>query len=351
MIFCTACGNQLPNGTKFCVGCGTPVAQDQENEPAAIQQQQIPQGAGFAQTISINKRLIRSFAAALVALIIATMLLGWINIRVGIEWQTTNDLADQLYQAVTQWIDAHVDLLDIEAALREIRDHAYVNERVDEFIEEIVYTIRQDFGYYIELHTDFRLADLLTNEDIRDLAAEAYEMLAEMIDELTRDTMLEVRSVLNGLSGLSFSASCSAYSLLYLAQLIDTVSEAVQLVMADSELAMPYMGDALLAANILRMAWAICVLLLVVFLFCMTAELKFSWMVGLIGTGFAFVLALAAAIGLNVGNSMLSDADVIGGLVQLGPTVWVYACLGFSFAAVVILVVKRKVFSSTNLML
>ena len=337
MIICKTCGKQLKEDAQFCSECGEFVANTQAHESTPIP---IPQAASFEPKSDKRRRLVRSFAAVLAALIIATMLLGWINIHIDIDGQTTNDIANRLDEIVADWIEVNIYLLDVEGILHEVRDHDVVNARVDEFVDEILDSIRQDFGDHIELESDFGMADVFTDEVIGDLVADADEVVGEILDEIVGETMYEIRYIIIGISGLSFSASYSVYSLAYLTRLVANVGEAVQAVAADSGFDM---SNAVLAANILRVVWAVCILLLVLFLFLLTAEFKAARLVGLIGTGFASILALAFAIGLFVGNSRLTD--VFGGVLQFGAAIWVYVCLGLSLAAVV-LIIKLKRFDS-----
>ena len=147
----------------------------------------------------------------------------------------------------------------------------------------------------------------------------------------------EIRYVIDGISGLSFYLSYSAYSLAYITRLLEAVSEAAP---AASEIGVLADGTVNLVANVLRAVWAICILLLALYLFLLTAESKAAGSVGLIGTGFAFVLALVFAVGIFVGNSML--AETLGDFLQISAAIWVYVCLGLSLTAVVLLAVNKK---------
>lgn len=43
MVFCTNCGNQVPNGIKFCTSCGTPLKEVAPAQPAQSAQQPVQQ--------------------------------------------------------------------------------------------------------------------------------------------------------------------------------------------------------------------------------------------------------------------------------------------------------------------
>ena len=338
MTFCKACGKHLASGLKFCNGCGTPVAKGQEQEavPNPVQQNQ----PSLLKMSPMKKRLVRSFAATLAALIIATMLLSWVTVRVEIDAGVTVEIVDNLDTIVTDWFDAHIELLDVEAILHEVREHEAVNERMGEFIDEIVETIRRDFGGHIELEADFGIADVITDLVIYDLVAEADEIVEDTLYEFIGDTMSEIRHIVDGVAGRSFSASFSVYSLAYLTGLVEEVNEVALAIAERGGLAELDMSFANLVTNILRAVWAVCILMLVAFLFLLSAEFKAAKLVGLIGAGFAFVLALVFAIGLFVGNSMI--ADTFGNFLQFSAAIWVYVCLGLSLTAIVLLAVYRK---------
>ena len=342
MTFCKACGKQLMGGLKFCNGCGTPVPIGQVYETASnpVRQNQ-PQEAGFPRINPMKKRLVRSFAAVLAALIIATMLLSWITVRVEVDATAMAEIVDGLDNVITDWFDAHIYLLDVEAILHEVREHEAVNERMDEFVDEIVDNIRRDFGQHIELEADFGMEDVLTDRVIYELVAESDEIVEDTLDEFVERTMYEIRSVVDGVAGRTFSASFSVYGLAYLASLVGEVSEAARATAQRGGLAELDMSAANLVTNILRIVWAVCIMLLVLFLFLMNAEFKAASLVGLIGTGISFTLALVFTVGLFVGNTLF--ADIFGDFLLFSAAVWVWVCLGLSLTAIVLLAVYRKI--------
>ena len=322
MQFCKTCGKQLNESAKFCNGCGKPVVYDQVPDPVPTPRN------------NLRFRMIRAVAATLAALIIATMLLGWISVSIDIDRYSTETIMRNLNNIITEWFESHIDLVDTANALYELRTHDAVNTRLDEFLDELVDDLRRDFGQHIELGSDFVMADVLTDEVISDLVADADEFIDNLLDEFLDETLGEIRRVLEGVSGTSFSASYTVHGSVYLARLLATVSE------VGGDFTDLDTSTVLLAANILRAVWAICVLLLSLFLFLLIAELKITRLMGLLGFGLAFVLALAFTIGLFVGSGLLPDA--IGDFLQIGATIWVYICLGLSLAAFVLLAVNKR---------
>ena len=341
MTICRTCGKQLSEGVKFCIGCGASAsAAHEHNSDTEPMQQRLT--AAMPQS-SKRARFARSFATVLTALLIASLLPGWVTIRAEIDSGAKDILIGHADAILTEWFAEQVARLDFENLIFEVRYDEGINNRLDEFIDEIVESISQDLGLQIQMGANFEMADLLTDDVIYELIVEIDGIVRESIAESIAGILSEIRSIFDEIPDLSLSVTYAAHGLTDLTQTLALLGVAVQAAIPESsEFAglIQYIETATLAANILRAIWAVCLLHLFLFMLFLSGEFKIAGIVGQIGAGFAFVFALVFAIGLHVGGQVV--AGMAGPYLQLAASLWVYICLGLSLATLAFVSLSKK---------
>jgi len=320
----------LPQDSLRCNVCGTN-HRGQSPSPPPQRTVVAPPPSYSKQARAHESRRIPALIAVVVALIIFTMQLNWISVSVDLGGLSAELLAN---------VATHEDIWEIMQAAGEIIETGQFEEGIPGLVE------------LIEIFSDTLVADVtqfanrifafdtsLTIHDVPDVTG--------IIDAFTDMIVWEVTRATSGLGELEQNISISDLpNIIGLAELItDTIiREGVGWGMSPENLSRlqletQHVDTAGFVINILRGVFAVCVLLLVIYMYLLVVGARLACTFGQICMVLIMLVSGGFAAVMHFGNRVLVEA--LGEYIWIGAGWYVYATLGLSLMGLVLITVQR----------
>jgi len=284
--------------------------------------------------------------AAIMALIIFTMQMNWINIKLDIgsmSGSLTVDVVSQEHiqelmvaSGIVDDFGDYPDLVDMINSLtnminNEIREFTdTVNREIREFADRVM-----GFDPYLLISDSSHAISISDPPDIMG-----------MINVFSDLILWEVTRVLGGVGELDQSISISDLpNLVEFTNLITNtiVREGVSWGMETEDvlrLDMEPFQTAEQIINILRIVFTVCALLMILFIYLLVAGAKPARLVGQITMIIVFLLSCGFGLAMFFGNRMVADA--LGSYIQISASWYVYLTAGLSFLGFVFICLHRS---------
>ena len=279
-----------------------------------------------------GKQQLSAITAVVVALIIFAMQLNWVNITIDIGGMSESMLAEAVsHEAI--W----------EAFGQEPQDDGipYLMDSVNMAVAGVIYEIEAFINRLSVVFQEINIFDFATFPDFAGIiaASEPPDFIGT-IDMFGDLLLLEVARVTGGMG--EFSQSMSISDMPNVISLVDLFGDmiiresaawGVDIALQDMEAA----RTAEQVINMLRVVVIFCTWLMVFFLYLYVAGLRAGKIFGQFSTIFVFICAGLFALAMHFGGRAL--ADMFGDYISLSAGWHVYAVLGLSALAFVLITV------------